>query len=59
MIVIDYLSAFSKHGSGQRLHGLSGVGIVLGGIWVVLKLEWNPRTPPVESYGDLLSFHFF
>ena len=31
MIVIDYLSALSKNGSGQRLHGLNGVGIVLGG----------------------------
>ena len=54
MIVIDYLSVLSKHGSGQRLHGLSGVGIVLGGLWVVLKLEWNPlhpRTPPVEPAG--------
>ena len=57
--MIDYLSALSKHGSGQRLHGLSGVGIVLGGLWVVLKLEWNPRTPPIEFCGDLSSFHFF
>ena len=50
MIVIDYMSVLSKQ-SGQRMHGLSGVGIVLGGLWVVLKLEWNPlhpRTPPVE-----------
>ena len=62
MIVIDYLSMISKHGLGERLHGLSGVGIVLGGLWVVLKLEWNPlhlRTPPVESCGDLSSFPFF
>ena len=51
MIVIEHLSALSKHGSGQRFHGLSGVEIVLGGLWVVLKLEWNPKTPPVESYG--------
>ena len=39
---------------GQRLHGLSGVGIVLGDLWVVLKLEWNPlhpRTPPCRTYG--------
>ena len=35
MIVFDHLSALSKHGLGQRLHGLSGVGIVLGGLWVV------------------------
>ena len=39
MIVIDYLSVLSKDGSGHRLHGLSGVRIVLGGLWVVLKLE--------------------
>ena len=32
MIVIDHLSVLSKYGSGQRLHGLSGVGIVLGGL---------------------------
>ena len=31
MIVIDYLSVLSKRGSGQRLNGLRGVGIVLGG----------------------------
>ena len=34
---------------GQRLHGLSGVRNVRGGVWVVLKLEWQPlhqRTPP-------------
>ena len=31
MIVFDHLSALSKHGSDQRLYGLSGVGIVLGG----------------------------
>ena len=37
--MIDYLSVLSEHESDQRLHGLSGVGIVLGGIWVVLKLE--------------------
>ena len=39
---------------GQGLHGLSGVGNVRGGVWVVLKLEWqplHPRTPPVEPTG--------
>ena len=38
----------------QRLYGLSGVGNVHGGVWVVLKLEWNPlhpRTPPAEPTG--------
>ena len=29
--MFDHLSALSKHGSDQRLYGLSGVGIVLGG----------------------------
>ena len=32
MIVVDYLSVFSKYESDQRLHGLSEVGIVLGGL---------------------------
>ena len=57
MIVIDYLSVLSKYESDQRLHGLSGVEIVLGGLWVVLKFEWNPlhlRTPPSKSAGILL-----
>ena len=45
MIVIDYLSMLSKHESDQRLRGLSRVRIVLGGLWVVLKLEWNPMYP--------------
>ena len=34
---------------GQRRHDLSGVGNVRGGVWVVLKLEWqplHPRVPP-------------
>ena len=51
MIVIDYLSVHSKHGSGQRLHGLSGVRIVLGGLWVFLKLEWNRGHPLSNPTG--------
>ena len=38
--------------SGQRRYGLSGVGNVRRGVWVVLKLEWqplHPRAPPVKS----------
>ena len=34
------------------MHGLSGVGNVQGGVWVVLKLEWqplHPRAPPAKS----------
>ena len=37
---------------GQRRHGLGGVENVRGGVWVVLKLEWqplHPRAPPAES----------
>ena len=66
MIVIDYLSVLSKHKSSQRMHGLSEVEIVLGGLWVVLKLEWNPlhpRAPPIQISGafTLLKppFHLF
>ena len=57
--MIDYLSVLSKYESDQRLHGLSRVGIVLGGLWVVLKLEWNPlhpRTPPPSKSAGLLLF---
>ena len=56
----------SKHELGQRIHGLSGVGIALGGLWVFLKLEWNPlhpRTPPIQISGAFAllepPFHFF
>ena len=59
MIVIDYLSMLSKHESGQRMHGLSGFGIALGGLWVVLKLEWNPlhlRTTPIQISGAFSLF---
>ena len=66
MIVTDCLSVLSKHESGQKMYGLSRVGIVLGGLCVVLKLEWNPlhpRTPPIQISGafTLLEphFHFF
>ena len=41
---------------GQRLHGLSGVGNIQGGVWVVLKLEWGPRTSPVKSCRGRSSF---
>ena len=37
---------------GQRRHGLSGVKNVRGGVWVVLKLEWqslHPRAYPAKS----------
>ena len=52
--MIDYSGVLSKHESDQRMHGLSGDGIVPGGLWVVLKLEWNPlhpRTPPIQING--------
>ena len=66
MIVIDYLSMLSKHESGQRIHGLSGVGIALGGLWVVLKLEWTlciRGHPPIQISGAFAllepTFHLF
>ena len=34
------------------LYGLSGVENIWGGVWVVLKLEWQPLNqgvPPVKS----------
>ena len=52
MVVFGHLSAPSNHGLDQRLYGLSGVGIVSGGLWVVLEREWSPRTPPVEFCRD-------
>ena len=55
MIVFGHLSAPPNHGLDKRLHGLSGVGIVQGGLWVVLELEWSPRTPPAEFYRDRLT----
>ena len=42
----------------QGLYGLSGVGNIRGGVWVVLKLEWQPlrpRTPPTELRGGCSS----
>ena len=57
MIVFDHLSAPPRHGSDQRLYGLSGVGIVLGGLQVVLELELSPKTPPAESCKDRSSSH--
>ena len=67
MIMIDSSKVISMHAPDRELQGLSGVGIeypysgwplggskilVLDGLWVVLKLEWNPlhpRTPPLEA----------
>ena len=42
----------------QGLYGLSGVGNIWGGVWVVLKLEWQPLhqgAPPVKSCRVRLS----
>ena len=52
MIGFSYLNAPSNHGLDQRLHGLSGVGNIPGELWVVLKLEWSPRTSPAEFRRD-------
>ena len=43
----------------QGLYGLSGVGNIRGGVWVVLKLEWKPPhrgAPPVKSCRVRSSF---
>ena len=55
MIVFSHLNAPSNHGLDQGLYGLSGVGNVPGGLWVVLELEWSPRTPPAEFGRDFLT----
>ena len=52
MIVFSHLNTPSNHGLDQRLYGLSGVGNVPGGLWVVLELEWSPRTPLAEFRRD-------
>ena len=57
MIVFGHLSAPSNHGLDRRLYGLSGVRIVPRGIWVVLELEWSPRTPSTEFCRDRLTSH--
>ena len=54
MIVFGHMNALSNDGLDQRLYGLSKVGNVLGGFWVVLELEWSPMTPPVEFFRDPL-----
>ena len=55
MIVFSYSGAPSNRGLDQRLYGVSGVGNVLGGVWVVLELEWGSRTPPAEFCRDRLT----
>ena len=57
MVVFGHLSALSNHGLDQRLYGLRGVGIVPGGLWVVLELEWSLRTPPTEFCRDRSTSH--
>ena len=51
MIVFGHLSAPSNHGPDQRLYGLSGVGIVPGGLWVVLELNGVQGHPLLNSAG--------
>ena len=55
MIVFGHLSVPPNHGLDQRLYGLSRVGIVLGGLWVVLELNWSLRTPNAEFCRDRLT----
>ena len=57
MVVFGHLSTPSNHGLDQRLYGLREVGIVPGGLWVVLELEWSPRTPPAEFCKDHSTSH--
>ena len=57
MVVFGHLSVPSNHGLDQILYGLSGVEIVPGGLWVVLELEWSPRTPPTEFCRDRSTSH--
>ena len=53
--MFGHLSVPSNHGLDQRLYGLSGVKIFPGELWVVLELEWSPRTPPVKFCRDRLT----
>ena len=57
MIVIDYLCVLSKHGLDKRLHGLSEVGIVLGGPLSGSKTQMESsasKHTPSKSAGLLL-----
>ena len=53
--MFSYSGAPSNWGLDQRLCGLSGVGNVPGGVWVVLEHEWGSRTPPAEFFRDHLT----
>ena len=53
MIMLGHLSVPPNHGLDQRLYGFSGIGIVPRELWVVLELEWSPRTPPAKFCRDL------
>ena len=53
--MFSYLGAPSNRGLDQRLYGLSGVGNVSGGLWVVQELEWSSRTPPTGFCRDHLT----
>ena len=55
MIVFSYSGAPSNRGLDHRLYGLSEVGNVPGGVWVVLELEWGSRTPHAEFCRDHLT----
>ena len=53
----DYLSVPSKHGSAKDCMVSAESEMFRWGVWVVLKLEWSPRTPLVESCRGRSSFH--
>ena len=57
MVVNNYLSVPSKHGSAKDCMVLVESKMFRGDVWVVLKLKWSPRTPPVESCRGRSSFH--
>ena len=55
MIMFSYSGVPSNRGLDQRLYGLSGVGNVPRGVWMVLELEWGLRTPHAEFCRDRLT----
>ena len=63
MIVFSYSGAPSGRGLDHKLYGLSEVGNVPGGVWVVLVLEWGSRTlqgsPNPTPHSLILFFYYF
>ena len=55
--MIDYLGMLSKHELDQRMHGLSGVGIVLGDLWAVLKLRMESSASEDTPHQNQRGFY--